>query len=939
MHPRRLFNKNLHIGLGMPKGTGRKAEMQSPWRGFRRTKRSILLAVVGVLAGAGLVATSVTAAFATTTDITSTGPLTDIGISTDLNCSVNHTGDTAGEWFGNTACGTFLASAGTLYGPTSVPAGGSASPSTPWTGVSQSAVTGSGTSSDPYKIVTVDAAGTSGLQVTETDSYVVGQESYRNDVTVTNTGSTSATGILYRGGDCYLQNSDFGFGIQDSSTGAITCTTSLTPGSRIEQMLPLTAGTNYFEGVYNTLWANIGTQNAFPNTCDCSIFEDNSIGLSWGVSLGAGAVKTFSSIVTFSPLGSQPVTLTKAADASSVPAGASDGYTITATNSNAGPVTLATLTDTLGAGFSYQLGTTTGATTADPSISGQTLTWGSIVVPGGGTATLHFAVKAPTTPGTYNDDAEGTATGFTVVGTGAAAPVTVTGASLIPTTLSPNVATGDFADPTSVSAVLTNSNTSAAIAGKSIMLTLNGSETCTGTTDATGTATCSITPGEAAGTYTLSGSFAGDSTNASSTGSASFVVTLEQTALSYTGATSAVNGQPVMLSGVLTTDDPSAGTALSGKTVTFTLGTGGTAQTCTGTTDSSGTASCTIASVSQTGTSIPVASNFAGDTFYLPASASSTLSLTAATQPTKLRTSLSSGQGCSDHWSQGCNGLRSQGCGGHADQRCGGNGDNGHGTDSITVHTGTAVTDSATLSGANASTATGTVTYNVYSDSGCTTAVSTGTPETITTPDTLPDSSPVSLTTDGTYYWQASYSGDANNAASVSKCGSEIETVTPAPTKITTMLLGSGTFGGGRCWWLGDLITVFSGTSVTDSATLSGPNASSAGGTVTYTVYSDPRTKTVAADGGTFPVTNGSVPNSNPVTLSTEGTYYWQASYSGDALNAPSSGPWGSETEIVGPVPHCNNGWNWGFDGGCKSQGNGNGNGFGFGFGGYGHWW
>jgi len=39
---------------------------------------------------------------------------------------------------------------------------------------------------------------------------------------------------------------------------------------------------------------------------------------------------------------------------------------------------------------------------------------------------LHFRVTVSTTPGTYTDDAEGTATGFTVVGTGATAPVRVT---------------------------------------------------------------------------------------------------------------------------------------------------------------------------------------------------------------------------------------------------------------------------------------------------------------------------------------------------------------------------------------------------------------------------------------------------------------------------------------------------------------------------------
>jgi hypothetical protein len=100
---------------------------------------------------------------------------------------------------------------------------------------------------------------------------------------------------------------------------------------------------------------------------------------------------------------------------------------------------------------------------------------------------------------------------------------------------------------------------------------------------------------------------------------------------------------------------------------------------------------------------------------------------------------------------------------------------------SIPVPAGTAVTDTATLSGTNASTATGTVTYDVYSDSACTVAVNAGKPETTTTPGTLPASDPVTLSTAGTYYWRASYSGDAGNGPSTSACGTagEVETVAP----------------------------------------------------------------------------------------------------------------------------------------------------------------
>jgi Bacterial Ig-like domain (group 3) len=96
----------------------------------------------------------------------------------------------------------------------------------------------------------------------------------------------------------------------------------------------------------------------------------------------------------------------------------------------------------------------------------------------------------------------------------------------------------------------------------------------------------------------------------------------------------------------------------------------------------------------------------------------------------------------------------------------------------ITVPTHTAVMDSATLNGINAAAATGSVTYNVYSDSNCTDLVSAGTAETITTPGALPASSPVVLDTPATYYWQASYSGGSNNGASQSTCGTETETVT-----------------------------------------------------------------------------------------------------------------------------------------------------------------
>jgi hypothetical protein len=72
-----------------------------------------------------------------------------------------------------------------------------------------------------------------------------------------------------------------------------------------------------------------------------------------------------------------------------------------------------------------------------------------------------------------------------------------------------------------------------------------------------------------------------------------------------------------------------------------------------------------------------------------------------------------------------------------------------------------------------------------------------------------------------------------------------------------------------------------------------------AGGTVTYSVFSDSGCTVSAGSPTTVNVSGGSAPNSNPVTLSAPGTYYWTASYSGDSSNKASSSSCGSEKETV----------------------------------------
>lgn len=97
---------------------------------------------------------------------------------------------------------------------------------------------------------------------------------------------------------------------------------------------------------------------------------------------------------------------------------------------------------------------------------------------------------------------------------------------------------------------------------------------------------------------------------------------------------------------------------------------------------------------------------------------------------------------------------------------------------STVVPAGTAITDSATVVGASAAgTATGTVTFTVFSDASCVLPVA-GKQQTVSVATGGATTAPIALPA-GTYYLQAQYSGDVNNFPGKSACGSEVLTVAP----------------------------------------------------------------------------------------------------------------------------------------------------------------
>ncbi len=397
-------------------------------------RRSILRArlrrgSLGILATLIVLFASVMSASAA--DITSAGPLTTVTTTPDLNCAVNHVGDDSGEFFGGTACGTFVTDGTTLYGPASVPAG--VSPTVAWTPVSQTGPTGTGTQSDPYTVVTTVTGGP--FTVVQTDTYVLGEESVRTDVKVTS--STAVNAIVYRAGDCFLQDSDSGLG-ELGAGQAPTCraeSTSTNP-NRIEQWYPLTSGSNYMVDGYYAVWGVIGSMTAFPDTVladQGGSPYDNGAGLSWSVPLTAGGSTTLSSLMVFSPVGIQPLTVAETVTPGTVIAGNQVTYTITVTNPSLTAVPLSSITDTLPSGFAYVNGTTTGVSTSNPTVSGNMLTWsGAYSVPAQtgstpGTVTLSFTATAGQTAGTYSSSATAVGSGgATIIGATDVAPVVVT---------------------------------------------------------------------------------------------------------------------------------------------------------------------------------------------------------------------------------------------------------------------------------------------------------------------------------------------------------------------------------------------------------------------------------------------------------------------------------------------------------------------------------
>jgi hypothetical protein len=188
-------------------------------------------------------------------------------------------------------------------------------------------------------------------------------------------------------------------------------------------------------------------------------------------------------------------------------------------------------------------------------------------------------------------------------------------------------ASGTILETVTLSAVLTRSTDSAALSGRAIGFSIDGTSVGNGTTNGAGSATLSwaITPGPTS--RTIGASFAGDewytARDASATLTASKVA-----AKMYMPDRSGIGAEPVLLRGYLYRKSDSAG--LSGKTLAFEV-----AGTSVGSavTDANGSASM-VWIIDAGAATRQIAARFSGDDTY--GASSSTATLVVSTYDTKL---------------------------------------------------------------------------------------------------------------------------------------------------------------------------------------------------------------------------------------------------------------------------------------------------------------
>lgn len=219
-----------------------------------------------------------------------------------------------------------------------------------------------------------------------------------------------------------------------NSTTLQTVTVTLTSTQGESETITLTE-TGVNTGVFTGAIATSSNWTPVPNNGTLQVMPGGIITASYIDEVDANSIPN--QIRTDTVLISPPIiTVTKTVDPLFAASGETATYTVTITNSGAGDGWLVQVVDILPAVFQYESGSTSGFTTSNPSVSGQTLTWNGLwTVPkkvgmANGTITMTFRVKATGPAGAQYNQATASGWNFGLASTGNTAPITLTAPSM-----------------------------------------------------------------------------------------------------------------------------------------------------------------------------------------------------------------------------------------------------------------------------------------------------------------------------------------------------------------------------------------------------------------------------------------------------------------------------------------------------------------------------
>lgn len=161
------------------------------------------------------------------------------------------------------------------------------------------ALSGNGSAATPFTVSTTGTA--SGLNVTQTISYVNGENFFRKAFTLSNPGGAQVSATVFLASDIYLASSDAGRPFREpnsGSPGGQTCA-GVTPEYTILHVPQgALAPAAFTADGYASVWSQIGA-NALNNTVNPGACLDNGAGLQWNVNVPAGGSVTVQAATSF----------------------------------------------------------------------------------------------------------------------------------------------------------------------------------------------------------------------------------------------------------------------------------------------------------------------------------------------------------------------------------------------------------------------------------------------------------------------------------------------------------------------------------------------------------------------------------------------------------------------------------------------------------------